>query len=160
MFGWFKSESRKRRKKVKLDRKHLEGRARRFLTNYLEADQIRKPHFYRAVDEVSRTCQPPESNVGLSTDLQIAEDTSQAAMKMSLDRMASIAKDDTVGNFITDACAFVAVAYHRTAGIYVDDDDMRELGTAAVHLLTKATSFMNSQDAPLDDSRTSYTPQP
>jgi hypothetical protein len=66
----------------------------------------------------------------------------------------------TVGNFITDACAFVAVAYHRTAGIYVDDDDMRELGTAAVHLLTKATSFMNSQDAPLDDSRTSYTPQP
>ena len=58
MFGWFRSESRERRKKVRLDRKHLEERARRFLKSYLEADEARKPHFYRAVEDVSKKCHP------------------------------------------------------------------------------------------------------
>jgi hypothetical protein len=31
VFGWFKSEQRERRRKVTLDRKHLEARSRRFL---------------------------------------------------------------------------------------------------------------------------------
>jgi hypothetical protein len=148
MFGWLKSESRERRKKVKLDHKHLERRARRFLTSYLEADETSKPHFYRAVEDVSKKCQPTESNVVQSDldDLRIAEETSQAAMKMALDRMASVAKDDRVGNFVTDACAAVAIAYHRAAGIYADDKEMTELGTAAVHLLTMATSYMSSHD--------------
>jgi hypothetical protein len=155
MFGWFNSESRKRRKNVKLDRKHLEQRARRFLTGYLEAGETRKPHFYRAVEDVSSTCQPT-GIVGLSDldDLRVAEETSQAAMKMALGRMASVAKDDRVGNFVTDACAVVAVAYHRAAGTYVDDEEMTELGTAAVHLLTMATSYVNSHGGPNDRSRT------
>ncbi len=34
----------------------------------------------------------------------------------------------------------------RTAGIYAEDQDMRELGTAAVHLLTMATSYLKSQN--------------
>jgi hypothetical protein len=54
MFGWLKSKSRERRKKVRLDRKHLEDRARRFLKSYLEADEKQKPHFYRAVEDISR----------------------------------------------------------------------------------------------------------
>lgn len=56
MFGWLKCEQRNRRKKVKLDRKHLESRARRFLTNYLATDETRKPRFYRAVEAASKKC--------------------------------------------------------------------------------------------------------
>ena len=70
MFGWFKSERRERRKKVRQDREHLEARARRFLKGYLEADQMP----------------------------------------------------------------------------YIADADMQQLGTAAVHLLTTATSYTSAQN--------------
>ena len=146
MFGWLKSESRARRKKVRLDRKHLEERTRRFLKGYLEADKTRKPHFYRAVEDVSKKCHPAELDfVNDVDDHRSAEATSQMAMKMVLDRTARIKEDDRVGNFVTDACATVAVAYHRAAGIYAEDQPMQELGTAAVHLLTMATSYTNTQ---------------
>jgi hypothetical protein len=154
MFGWLNSKSRKRRQAAKLDRKHLEPRARRFLTGYLEADESRKPHFYRAVEDVSKKCQPTEFSLVQSDvdDHRIAEAASQAAMKMALDRIATVHKDDRVGNFVTDACAVVAVAYHRAAGVYVEDVQMMELGTAAVHLLTMATSYMNAHDGSHNDS--------
>lgn len=149
MFGWLNSKSRERRKKVRLDREHLEERARRFLKNYLEADAERKPHFYRAVEDVSQKCHPVEldfAESGLGDSL-IAEAISQAAMKMVLDRTVQIKEGDRVGNFVTDACATVAVAYHRAVGLYVEDEKMQELGTAAVHLLTIATSYTNAHKA-------------
>ncbi|WP_154073223.1 hypothetical protein [Bradyrhizobium erythrophlei] len=148
VFGWFKSEQRKRRRKVRLDRKHLEARARRFLKNYLNADEAQKPHFYRAVEEASRQCQPAE--LGLPPpeleDAQIAELTSGAALKMVLAREERGApeKDDRIADFVTDACATVGIAYHRAAGAYTMDKEMQELGTAAVHLLTMATSYMRT----------------
>ena len=37
-------------------------------------------------------------------------------------------------------------AYHRAAGVYTLDKEMQELGTAAVHLLTMATSYANAQN--------------
>ena len=37
MLDGLKSQQRDRKRKVRLDRKHLESRARRFLTNYLAA---------------------------------------------------------------------------------------------------------------------------
>ncbi len=146
MFGWFKSESRERRKKVISDRKHLEERARRFMKSYLEADDERKPHFYRAVEDVSRKCRPAELSLGQSdvTDNRIAEATSQTAIQMVLNRTAQIKEDDRIGNFVTDACATVALAYRRAAGVYVQDEEMLKLGTAAVHLLTLATSYTNA----------------
>ena len=154
MFGWLNSNFRKRRKAVKLDRKHLEQRARRFLTGYLEANETRKPHFYRAVEDVSKKCQPTELSIAQSgiDDRLIAEATSKAAMKMVLDRKAKVNEDDRVGNFVTDACAVVAIAYHRAAGVYVDDEEMQELGTAAVHLLTMATSYTNTHGRSDNDS--------
>ena len=142
MFGWLKSESRERRKKVRLDRKHLEERARRFLKSYLEADEMRKPQFYRALEEISKKCQPAQSDLD---DVRVAETASEAAMQMLLDRTRRMKKEDRVGNFVTDACATVAVAYHRAAGAYVGDEEMQKLGTAAVHLLTMATSYTNGQ---------------
>ena len=48
-------------------------------------------------------------------------------------------------DFLTDACATVAIAYHRAAGIYVGNENMQKLGTAAVHLLSMATSYMSAQ---------------
>jgi hypothetical protein len=146
VFGWFKTERRERRRRVKLDRKYLEARSRRFLKNYLDADETRKPQFYRAVDEASKRCQPAESGLPPFEleDAQIAEATSRAAMKIVLKRTA-LKKDDRLGDFVTDAYATVGVAYHRAAGVYTMDKEMQELGTAAVHLLTMATSYTNAQ---------------
>jgi hypothetical protein len=147
MFDWLKSKTRERRKKVRLDRKHVEERARRFLQTYLDADEMRKPHFYRAVQDISNMCRPAEL-IGRSDvdDGRVAEITSQAAMKMVLGRTGGIKESDSVANFVTDACATVAVAYNRAAGVYVGDEELQELGTAAVHLLTMATSYMTSHE--------------
>ena len=145
MFGWVKSERRERRKKVRQDRKHLEERTRRFLKGYLDADQTRKPQFYRAVEDISMKCQPAETTSQPDKgDRQFAEATSQAALQMVLDRVRRSA-DDKVDDFVTDACATVAVAYRRAAGVYVEDEEMKQLGTAAVHLLTMATLYTGAQ---------------
>ena len=147
MFGWFKSERRERRKKVRQDRKHLEERARRFLKSYLDADQTQKPQFYRAVEDISKKCHPAELSLSQPDmdDRRIAEATSQAALQMVLDRAGRFSADDKVDDFVTDACATVAVAYHRAAGVYEADEKMKELGTAAVHLLTMATLYIRAQ---------------
>ena len=136
------SERRERRRKARLDRKHLEPRARRFLKIYLNADETRKPEFYQAVQEASEQCRPSGSSLPPLEleDAQVAEATSRAAMQIVLDRSA-LNKSDRNSDFVTDACATVAVAYHRAAGVYIMDKEMQELGTAAVHLLTIATSW-------------------
>jgi hypothetical protein len=61
-------------------------------------------------------------------------------MQIVLQRSA-LNKNDRISDFVTDACATVALAYHRAAGVYIMDKEMQELGTAAVHLLTIATSY-------------------
>ena len=136
MFGWFKSERLERRKKIRQDRKHLEERARRFLKSYLDADQTRKPQFYRAVEDISKKCQPAELSLSQpdKDDRRFAEATSQAALQMVLDRVGRFSADDKDDDFVTDACATVAMAYHHAAGVYVADEKMKKLGTAAVHL--------------------------
>ena len=146
MFGWFKFEQRDRRRKIRLDRKHLEARARRFLKNYLEADELQKPRFYRAVEEATKQCEPAQSSEPYSElrDARIAEFTSDAAMKIVLGRQAP-GKDNLNADFVTDAFATVAVAYRRASGGYATNLEMQELGTAAVHLLTMATSYINRQ---------------
>jgi hypothetical protein len=149
VFGWFASEHRDRRRTIRLDRKHLEARARRFLTSYLEADELTKPRFYGAVEEASKQCQPALSSVPSSElgDARIAEFTSDAAMQMVLARQApGMPNEDGLNpNFVTDAFATVAIAYRRAAGVYTTDQEMQELGTAAVHLLTMATSYINRE---------------
>jgi hypothetical protein len=148
VFGWFKFEKLERRRKVRLDRKHLEARSRRFLKRYLNADETRKLQFYLAVEQASKQCEPVKSGLPPPEleDAQIAEATSDAAMKMVLAREAQSAlkKDDRISDFVTDAYATVGIAYHRAAGVYTMDEEMLELGTAAVHLLTMATSYMRA----------------
>jgi hypothetical protein len=50
-----------------------------------------------------------------------------------------------VATLITDAYATVAVAYRRASAAYTRDKEMQQLGTAAVHLVTIATSYMTAQ---------------
>ena len=142
MFGWFKFEHRERRRKVRLDRKQLEARSRRFLKSFLDADETRKPHFYHAVEAASKQCHPAEPLPDLD-DAQIAEATANEAMKMVLERRV-LMKNDLAIDFVTDAYATVAFAYQRAAGVYTMDKDMQELGTAAVHLLTMASSYIRA----------------
>lgn len=142
VFSWLKSENRERRKQVRLDRKHLEARARRFLISYLAAQETAKPQFYRAVEDVSRKCHP-SSPPSEWEDVQIANATSAAAMEMVLSRGKRTQREnDPLADFMTNACATVAVAYRRAAGAYTMDKEMQELGTAAVHFLTMATSYV------------------
>jgi hypothetical protein len=145
MFDWWKPKQRERRRKIKLDRQRLEARARRFLKGYLGAEDAGKIQYYRAVEDIARKCQPLISLVSPSLDdADIAEATAAAAMKMVFQLNGALTKKDQP-DFLADACATVAIAYHRAAGLYVDDKKMQELGTAAVHLLTMATSRMSAQ---------------
>ncbi len=87
---------------MRVDRKLLEERTRRFLKSYLEADEARKPQFYRAVDDVSRKCHSTEPSGLVQSDFEdgrIAEIAFQAAMQMVLDRTDRIKENDRVGNF-------------------------------------------------------------
>ena len=142
MFGWLKLKDHRRRK-VRLDRKHLEARSRRFLKTFLDTDETRKPHFYHAVEAASKQCHPAAEPLAELDDAQIAEATSDAAVKMVSERRV-LKKNDPGIDFVTDAYATVAVAYHRAAGIYIMDKEMQELGTAAVHLLTMASSYVRA----------------
>ena len=145
VFGWLRSEQRERRRKIALDRKHLEARSRRFLKNFLNADQTRKPQFYRAVEAATEQCYPADALLSPElNDAQIAEATAMAAMKIVLERSAS-EKNNRITNFGTDAFATVGIAYHRAAGVYTVDKEMEKLGTAAVHLLTMANSYISAQ---------------
>jgi hypothetical protein len=97
VFGWLESERRERRRKIRLDRKHLEARARRFLKIYLNVDETRKPQFYRVVEEASKQRRPLGSGLPPPEleDNQIAEVTSGAAMKIVVARNA-LKKDDPI----------------------------------------------------------------
>ena len=144
MFRW-SNVNRRRRRIIREDRKYLEARVRRFLRSYLSADAMQKPQYYEVVAGASAGCQPEYSISDLESD-QMAEATAEAANKV-VRRRQQTGRDrqDSLATFITDAYATVAVAYHRAAGVYIDDKKMQQLGTAAVHLLTMATSHMMAQ---------------
>jgi hypothetical protein len=112
VFDWFSTERRERRRSVRLDRKYLEARSRRFLRIYLKADETRKPRFYRVIDDASKRCQSSESGLPPSEldDAQIAEATSRAAMRIVLQRTES-KKDDRLDDFVTRAKQFLLTGH-------------------------------------------------
>ncbi|MGY3147369.1 hypothetical protein ACVWYQ_004368 [Bradyrhizobium sp. USDA 3397] len=142
MFGFLKAS--RQRKKIRQDRICLEARARRFLKAYLAADSVRKQRFYEAVEGASAACHPGIAD-STAEDAQIAESTAAAALKVvrARDERGADVGDSTAG-FITDAYATVAIAYRRAAGAYIMETDLQKLGTAAVHLLTMATSYLTA----------------
>lgn len=128
-------------RKLKRDNRLLEKRVRRFLEDYLAADPIRKNEFYEVVAGAAAACQasvvdPDKDNIELT---QIA---SEKAFNVFRSRASHHASGDSVQSMITDAYATVAIAHRRAAAIYTRDLELQQLGTAAVHLVTIATSYM------------------
>jgi len=74
----------------------------------------------------------------------MAEATAEAALRVVKQRGRRASDSHDMATLITDAYATVAVAYRRAAGVYAIDEEMQKLGTAAVHLLTMATSYMKA----------------
>ena len=90
-------------------------------------------------------CQPDFSDPNLE-NAQLSQATAEAALKIvKLREHQRIADNDQVAALITDAYATVAVAYRRASAAYATDEEMQKLGTAAVHLLTMAMSYMAAQ---------------
>ena len=140
--SWFKPN---RRREIREDRKHLEARVRRLLKSYLSADAPRKRQYYEVVAGAAAACQPGVSDPNLE-NAQLAQAAAEAALKVvKLREHQRIADNDQVAALITDAYATVAVAYRRAAAAYAIDEEMQKLGTAAVHLLTMAMSYMAAQ---------------
>ncbi len=114
------------------------------MRNYLNADDRQKPGYYRVVVNASAVCRPKSALSSPSkSDAENAEATSDRALTVVLERVR--ANNDRADDFVTDAYAIVGVAYHRAAGLYSADRTMQRLGTAAVHLLTMATSYTGDQ---------------
>lgn len=143
MFSWFKPD--RQLKKIREDRKLLEARARRLLKNYLSADGPQKQQYYEVVAGAAAACQPDVSDPK-SENAQLAQASAEAALAVVKLRGRQVIYDnDQLAALITDAYATVAVAYRRASGAYTGDQDLQQLGTAAVHLLTIATSYMAAQ---------------
>jgi hypothetical protein len=141
VFDWIKTDP--RRKAIREDRRYVVGRTRRFLRSYLSADGPHKQRFYEAVEGASAACRPVIDP--FADDSRSARETAEVALEV-VKRRSQRGKDgeDHLAIFITDAYATVTMAYHRAAGIYTIDKEMQQLGTAAVHLLTIATSYMTA----------------
>ena len=108
------------------------------------ANTSRKQRYYEVIAGAAAACQPGVSDPHLE-NAQFAQTAAEVALKVK----------DQVAALITDAYATVAIAYHRASAVYTVDKEMQKLGTAAVHLLTIATSYTAAQSAettPRDDS--------
>ena len=105
----------------------------------------RKQRYYEVIAGAAAACEPNISDPTWE-NLQLMQAAAQAAFKVVMERQyQAIADQDQVGSMITDAYATVAIAYSRASAVYSEVEDMKKLGTAAVHLLTIATSHINSQ---------------
>src|SRR5215475_10137945 len=108
MFSW--SIHRQRRRLVRADRKFLEARVRRFLSNYLSSSEMQKAQYYEVIAGASAGCHP-EQSVSHLENLRVAEMTAETANAVVRQRVEAGKDDlDSLGNFITDAYATAAVA--------------------------------------------------
>ena len=137
MIGWFGSIV--RRKQIRAERK-IEKRVRHFLERYLAADAASKNQFYQVVAGAAVACQHSVRDPTLENTV-LAQATSDLAFKVVQSRSQRCTAANSVQLMITDAYATVAIAHRRAAAAYIDPE-MQRLGTAAVHLVTMATSYM------------------
>ena len=117
------------------------------MQGYLAADDQHKKQYYEVIAGAAAACQPGVSDSGVE-DIDRAAVSAEAALKVvkSREKMAVDGSDRT-DRLITDAYATVAIAYRRAAAVYALDAQMQQLGTAAVHLVTIANSYMAAQSA-------------
>jgi hypothetical protein len=143
MVSWFRPI--RRRKAVREDRKHIVARARRFLLSYLSSDDVQKQQYLELVAGAAAACQPPTSDPDLE-NTELSKVIAETALRVVKAREREVAANsDQLAISITDAYATVAMAYRRAAAVYVLDEEMQQIGTAAVHLVTIANSYMAAQ---------------
>ena len=128
-------------RELERDNRLLENRVRRFLEDYLAADPARKNDFYEAVAGAAAACQtsvvdPDKDNI------ELAQIASEKAFNVFRSRAPHRDGSDSLQFMITDAYATVAMAHRRAAATYTRDLELQRLGTAAVHLVTIATSYI------------------
>jgi hypothetical protein len=139
----------KRRKKIREDQRYLEARARRLLGSYLDAGDREKQQYYEVIAGAAAACHPSVSDPRLE-DVKIAQASAEAAIKIFKFRAQEFSDaNDRLAQTITDAYATVAIAYRRAAAVYILNKDMQKLGTAAVHLVTIANSYIAAQSGEL-----------
>jgi hypothetical protein len=143
LFSWFRSDG--QRRQVREDRKYLEARVRRFLQSYLSADSSRKQRYYEVVAGAAAACQPTIRDPQLENP-RLAQVTAEAAIRVVKLRDKQHLDADHLQSMITDSYAVVAIAHLRAAAYYTADTEMRKLGTAAVHLVTMATSYIQNAE--------------
>jgi len=143
VFGWFRLH--RPPEKIDNDRKNLEIRVRRLLQNYLSADEPQKRRYYEVIAGAAAGCQSDLTDPKLD-GVRSARVCAERALKVVGARERQTFRDDEqFAELITDAFATVAVAYSRASAAYTTDEEMQKLGTAAVHLLTIATSYVAAE---------------
>ena len=117
------------------------------MKSYLSADAPRKQRYYEVIAGAAAACQPGVSDPNLENP-QLNHAAAEAALKVvKVRERQAIDDNDRFTELITDAYATVAIAYRRASTAYTVDKGMQQLGTAAVHLLTIATSYMAAQSS-------------
>ena len=143
VFSWFKPN---RRREIREDRKHLEARARRLLKSYLSADAPRKQRYYEVIAGAAAACQPGVSDPNWKMRNSLKPPRKLRSRSLNCVSAKQSLDNDQLAELITDAYATVAIAYRRASTAYTVDKEMQQLGTAAVHLLTIATSYVAAKD--------------
>lgn len=144
MFGWLRPN--RQQATIQADRKYLEARARRLLQGYLSADLPRKHRYYEVIAGAAAACERGVSDPDIE-DAQRTHSIAEAALDIVKRRqLQAVADKDQVAALITDAYATVAIANRRASAAYGIDNEMEQLGTAAVHLVTIATSFVSRSE--------------
>jgi hypothetical protein len=140
MLNWFRSDG--RRKTIREDRRHIVPRARRFLLSYLSSDDLQKQQYLELVAGAAAACQPLTADPDLE-NIELSKVIAETAARVvKVRELNAAANSEQLATSITDAYATVAMAYRRAAAIYVLDEEMQQIGTAAVHLVTIANSYM------------------
>jgi len=117
------------------------------LKSYLSADAPRKQRYYEVIAGAAAACHPDVSDPNLENAL-LNNAAAEAALKVvKVRERQAIDENDRLAELITDAYATVAIAYRRASTAYTADKEMQQLGTAAVHLLTIATSYVAAKSA-------------
>ena len=133
-----------RRKAIREDRKYIVARARRFLTSYLASDDLQKQQYYGLVAGAADACRPRVSDPHLE-NTELSKLIAETALRVVKVRHRHAEDKGHLQELITDAYATIAIAYRRAAAVYVLDKEMQQIGTAAVHLVTIANSYMAAQ---------------
>jgi hypothetical protein len=119
------------------------------LESYLGASDREKQQYYEVIAGAAAACHPSVCDPTLE-DEKVAQASAEAAIKIVKFRVQQVGDaDDRLAQMITDAYATVAIAYRRAAAVYIVDKDMQQLGTAAVHLVTIANSYVAARSGEL-----------